>query len=149
MLKHDNETNIKGEHCDHRQKIGIDIEQIKVHKDPNHRKDYTLDDNISVSMKYPNIEAISQANVSNFESFVNLIAASIDKIYDKEETYDSSDHTEKELLEFVYSMNQKQISEVQQFFETMPVLKHTVSYTCAKCKAKETIDIQGFQNFFL
>jgi hypothetical protein len=100
-------------------------------------------------MKYPNIEAISQANVSNFESFVNLIAASIDKIYDKEETYDSSDHTEKELLEFVYSMNQKQISEVQQFFETMPVLKHTVSYTCAKCKAKETIDIQGFQNFFL
>ena len=149
MLKHDNETNSKGEPCDHRQKIGIDIEQIQVHKDPNHRKDYKLDDNISVTMKYPNIEAISQANVSNFESFVNLIAASIDKIYDKEEIYDSSDHTEKELLEFVYSMNQKQISEVQKFFETMPVLKHTVSYTCAKCKTKETIDIQGFQNFFL
>jgi len=148
-LKHRDSLNAKGEECDHKQKVTIDIEEIKVHKSDNHIDKFDLDNDIGVFLKYPTIESMAVVNNNNFESFVKLIALCIDKIYDKENTYESSDYSQKELIEFVYSMNQKQIAKIQTFFETMPVLKHEINYTCAKCKQKEHVEIQGFQNFFL
>lgn len=149
LLKHKDSINAVGEKCEHKQKTLIDIEEIKVYKNPDHIKDFKLDKSIGITMKYPTIESLAGVNDNNFETFVKLIANSIDKIYDDETTYSSTEYTEKELLEFVYSMNQKQMAKIQNFFETMPVLKHEIKYTCSQCKQKEAVVIQGFQNFFL
>lgn len=148
-LKHPNGVNKNSEECGHKQKVVIDIDQIQVYKNESHTNNFELDDSVGVIMKYPTIESMAIVADNDFDSFVKLIAYSIDKIYDKDGTYNASDYSQKELLEFVYSMNQKQISKIQSFFETMPVLKHEINYTCAKCKQKEYIEIQGFQNFFL
>ncbi len=148
-LKHKDGINGKGDECDHKQLVTVDIDEIKVHKNKEHIDKFELDDNIAVTLKYPTIETMSIVSDNNFESFVKLIAMCIDTIYDKDDSYVSTDYTPKELIEFVYSMNQKQIAKIQTFFDTMPVLKHNINYTCAKCKQKEHIEIQGFQNFFL
>ena len=148
-LKHNNGINKNGESCDHKQRVLIDIDEIKVHKNDSHINNFELDDSIGVIMKYPTIESMAIISDNNFDSFVKLIVNSIDKIYDSNNTYSASDYSQKELMEFVYSMNQKQIAKIQTFFETMPVLKHEINYTCQKCKQKEHVEIQGFQNFFL
>lgn len=149
MVKHPENKNVKGDICEHKEKVKINIEDIKVHKPKNINNKFQLDDNVGVIMRYPTIEAISGEDLNNFDSFVRLIAICIETIYDKESTYDTADVSEKELIEFVYSMNQKQINMIQEFFENMPVLKHSINYVCTECGNKEKIEIQGFQNFFL
>jgi hypothetical protein len=148
IVRHPNGTNVQGDQCDQKEEIKINIDTIRVTKPENHNNRFQLDDNVGVIMRYPTIESFSLTNVDDFDSFVHLVAKSIDIIYDKENQYPADDSTEKELIEFVYSMNQKQITLIQEFFESMPVLKHDIEYICSACGCKETVTIQGFQNFF-
>lgn len=148
-LKHANDTNSKGDICEHKQKVLIDINEIRVHKNEDHKDIIELDDNISVKLKYPTVESMAVVGDNSFESFVKLLAVTIKEIYESDNKYNASEYSREELEEFVYSMNQKQIMKIQNFFDTMPVLRHDITYTCAKCKQKESVSIQGFQNFFL
>ena len=149
MVKHPNNLNNNYTTCEHRENVKINIEEIKVHKPKKAVDKFQLDDNISIKMKYPNIEALATNNTNDFDVFVKLIANCIESIYDKENTYQADDVSEKELISFVYSMNQKQVSMVQEFFNNIPILKHTINYVCSACGCKEKIEIEGFQNFFL
>lgn len=149
LVRHPTGLNTKGEPCEHKEKVTINVESIKVHKQGNHNNRFQLDDNVGVVMRYPTIEALALNDVDDFNSFVKIIANSIDMIYDNENTYNAEEASEEELIAFVMSMNQKQIAMIQEFFETMPVLKHEINYICTGCECKETVTIQGFQNFFL
>lgn len=149
IVRHPNGHNSKEEACDHKEKVKINIESIKVEKSKKHNNRFQLDDKVGLVMRYPSMDSLAVGDLNDFDSFVKVIANSIDLIYDEENTYPADDCSEKELIEFVMSMNQKQIAMIQEFFETMPVLKHEINYICSACETKETITIQGFQNFFL
>ena len=148
IVRHPNGTNTQGEQCDHKEEVKINIESVRVTKPKNSNNNFQLDENVGVIMRYPTIESLAIDTSDNFDGFVRVVANSIETIYDKENTYSAEDATEKELIEFVYSMNQKQIVLIQEFFENMPILKHDINYICTACSCKETVTIQGFQNFF-
>lgn len=148
VVRHPNGINAQGEQCDHKEEVKINIESVRVSKPKNSNNNFQLDENVGVIMRYPTIESLAIDTTDNFDGFVRVVANSIETIYDKENAYAAEDSTEKELIEFVYSMNQKQIVLIQEFFEHMPVLKHDINYICTACGCKETVTIQGFQNFF-
>ncbi len=149
LLRHENSINSKGEVCEHKQPVRILIDEIQVFKPESHESKFQLDQNVGVQMKYPTFETLAiNTNSDDFEQLIDLIASSIDFIYDKDEVYNISDTTIAEVKKFIYSMNQKQLGIVQTFFETMPVLKHEVKYTCSKCGCEEVVEVKGFQNFF-
>lgn len=150
ILNHENFINIKGEPCEHKQLVGILIDDIQVHRPEGHESKFQLDGDIGIQMKYPTFESLSiNTERDNFDQLIDLIASSIDVIYDKENVYNIEDVPANEVHQFIMSMTQQQIAKVQTFFETMPVLKHDITYTCSKCKCEETIEVKGFQNFFL
>jgi len=150
LLKHRNSTNSNGQVCEHKQIMKISIDEVKVHKSENHQNRFQLDENVGVQLRYPTFEAMAYTNNNDeFEQLIELIANSIEMIYDKDGVYNAEDSTIDELRKFVYSMNQKQIAMIQEFFETMPVLKHEVAYKCTECGCLENVEIRGFQNFFL
>ena len=150
LLKHKNSTNSKGEVCDHKQAMKISIDEIKVHKSPDHQNRFQLDENVGIQLRYPTFETMAySSNTDEFEQLIEMIASSIEMIYDQNDVYNSEDSSIEELRKFVYSMNQKQIGMIQEFFQTMPVLKHEVTYQCEACGCLEKVEIRGFQNFFL
>ena len=55
---------------------------------------------------------------------------------------------EKELDEFIDSLNTEQFNKIKNFFDTMPVLKHTVKYKCTTCGEDKETTIQGLNSFF-
>ena len=81
------------------------------------------------------------------ESF-ELIAACIDKIYNEEEVWTTSDCTKKEIVNFLEQMNSKQFKEIEKFFTTMPKLSHEVEIVNPKTKVKSTVVIEGLSSFF-
>ena len=48
----------------------------------------------------------------------------------------------------IHHLNTKQMEQIKNFFDTMPVLKHTVKYTCKTCDEEKETTIQGLQSFF-
>lgn len=130
------------EECDHKQLIELNLNDIKVRENPNHKKTIQLTDGIGVTMRYPTISD------SIFSNPKDLLISCIESIYDKENIYHSKDSTKEELAEWVGSLENKHIAKIKEFFDTMPSVYFEIEYTCDKCKKTENRIIEGFENFF-
>ena len=70
------------------------------------------------------------------------------EIHDGKVIHNRVDISDKELDEFIESMDQSSFELVSNFFETMPKLIHEVTVTNPKTKKKNNITIVGMQSFF-
>jgi hypothetical protein len=132
----------------------INIDDIKVQKDPNHSNIIKLDENLSMKLKYPSLEQFVENNfeVNESDSDVNkslsMIISCIDMVYDQEESWSAADCSKKELEEFVEQMNTKQFKEIENFFVTMPKLSHTIKVKNPNTKIESEIVLEGLASFF-
>ena len=133
--------------------VSINLDDIQVEESEDHDKTIQLDATLRMDMKYPSLEQFIKNNFAvgdemNLEKSFELIASCIDKIYNEEEVWDTSDVTKKELMEFLEGMNSAQFKHIEKFFETMPKLSHTVEVTNPKTKEKSTVVLEGLSSFF-
>ena len=136
-----------GELCKYTTEVAINLEEIECKKDKKHSSKIMLDDNIGIMMKYPDISQVGIKG-SEIEMGMKVIKSCINMIFTKEETYEKDSFTDKELDEFIDSLNSKQMENINKFFETMPTIKHTAKYTCKTCNEEKETIVQGLQSFF-
>jgi len=133
--------------------VTINVDDIEVKKSEDHNKKVKLDDTLVMEMKYPSLDQFIKSNfdfgdeVTMDQSF-DLIASCIDKIYNEEEVWSTADCTKKEVKEFLEQMNSMQFKEIEKFFETMPKLSHSVTFTNPKTKVESTVVLEGLSSFF-
>ena len=133
--------------------VSIDLDDIQVVKNDEHDNKIKLDNNLMMELKYPSLDQFIKNNFEFDEknamaqSF-ELIATCIDKIYTEDEVWASADCTKKELNEFLESMNSSQFKGIENFFETMPKLSHTIEVTNPKTKVKSEVVLEGLASFF-
>jgi len=133
--------------------VTISIDDIKIQKSEEHNNKVKLDDTLMMEMKYPSLDQFIKSNfdfteeVSMDQSF-DLIASCIDKIYNEEEVWSTADCTKKEVKDFLEQMNSMQFKEIEKFFETMPKLSHSVTFTNPKTKVESTVVLEGLSSFF-
>ena len=60
---------------------------------------------------------------------------------------ETKDYSKQEKREFFEQLNQKQMIDIQMFYETQPALEHEMKYVCDKCGSEETILLRGLQDF--
>ena len=132
--------------------VKIDLTQVNVEMSEGHNNKVELTDEMGMIMTYPTIDSFSNLGVQEIgaENMIDVISSCILQIYDKkgEEVFDAKDSTRKELNDFVEQCNTKQFQEVQQFFDTMPKLTHTVTIENPKTKVKSEITLTGLNDFF-
>jgi len=126
----------------------IPIDKIKVSFTKGHTNQIQLSDDLWVEMKYPSIDSLAIQEETVEDTF-KLVSKSIKKIYNQEDVWDSSTTSEDEFMEFIESMNSKQFAKVQEFFTTMPSLKHTVKIRNPNTKVQSEYTIEGLSNFFI
>ena len=133
--------------CEFTTEVPINLEEIKCVKDKTHTSKIMLDDKIGIMMKYPDISQLNLDGSEN-EMGMRVIKKCIDMIFTEEETHERDSFTDKELDDFIDSLNTKQMDKIRNFFETMPTLKHTVKYKCKTCDEEKETTVQGLQSFF-
>ena len=131
----------------------INIDEIKVIIDDDHQRDIKLDDTYSLRMRYPSLDEFVKNNFANasdisVDDTFDLIASCVDQVYSEEESWAAADCTQKELTQFVESLNSNQFKEVEKFFDTMPKLSHTVKVINPNTKKENEVVLEGLQNFF-
>ena len=131
----------------------INIDEIKVIIDDDHQRDIKLDDTYSLRMRYPSLDEFVKNNFAtasdiSVDDTFDLIASCVDQVYSEEESWAAADCTQKELPQFVESLNSNQFKEVEKFFDTMPKLSHTVKVINPNTKKENEVVLEGLQNFF-
>ena len=133
--------------------VTLDLDDIKVQKNDKHNNQIKLDDNLMMELKYPSLDQFIKNNFdfdekNQMEQSFDLIGTCIDKIYNEEEVWATADCTKKEVKEFLESMNSSQFKDIENFFETMPKLSHTIKVTNPKTKVESEVVLEGLASFF-
>jgi hypothetical protein len=133
--------------------VNINLDDIQVQKSDEHTKQIKVDQSIMMEMKYPSLEQFIKNNFdfsdkNAMDQSFELIGSCIDKIYTEEEVWTAADVTKKELNDFLESMNSSQFKEIEQFFETMPKLSHTIQVKNPKTEVESEVVLEGLASFF-
>jgi hypothetical protein len=133
--------------------VTIALNDIKVVEQEDHNKQIKLDDSLMMEMKYPSLDQFIKNNFdfdqrNNIDQSFELISTCIDKIYNEDEVWSTSDVSKKEVIEFLEQMNSLQFKQIEKFFETMPKLSHTLEVVNPKTKVKSSVVLEGLSSFF-
>ena len=133
--------------------VTIAIDEIKVKENEDHTNKIKIDDDLMMEMKYPSLDEFIKSNFdfndeSSMDQSFELIAGCIDKIYNEEEVWSTSDCSKKEVKDFLEQMNSAQFKEIEKFFDTMPKLSHEIEVVNPKTKEKGTVVLEGLSSFF-
>ena len=134
--------------------VTISIDEITISRSDDHSPDVELSDGYTVKMKYPSLSQFVDSNFGELEgkdvvdkSF-DMVASSIDMVYNDEEMFSAAECTKKELKEWVESLTSAQFAKIEKFFETMPKLTHTLEVVNPNTKKKNTVLLEGLSDFF-
>ncbi len=132
--------------------VEVDLTKINVVMDEKHDARIQLTDNIGLLMAYPSLDIVQEHAVLGTEQPVEqlfkMVAECMYQVWEGEEVQDASDFSWEEKMEFIESLSHSQFEKIQEFFETMPALKHEVKITNPNTKVKSTVTLQGIQSFF-
>ena len=159
------ELNYSCPKCKGKIPVSFSVEDIKIHKADNHSNKVELTDDLGIVLNYPDIVlqkkiASLPDDLKEVELIFKTILTCIDYIYDKEKTYSSKDHTEKEMEEFLDSLTDDQFQKLSKFYEGMPKLRHEIKLECKNkikeegkkkekaCGYTEDVVLEGLQAFF-
>lgn len=126
----------------------LNIEDLKVIKNPEHTDKIQLNETIGVTMKYPKFEEAIKLSDEKEEAIFDLIKSSISTIYDSESVFvKGDDFNEKELEKFIMDLPSSAFKKLAFFFETMPFVKADVKLTDSKGNVKD-FELRGLQQLF-
>ena len=133
-------------------KVDVNLNEVQVQVGEDHTNKIELTDDMGIIMTYPTIDSFDDMGVQTIKAsnMLEIIGKCILQIYEEkgEKVYEAKDQTEKELTEFIEQMNTSQFKKVQQFFDTMPKLKHEIKIKNPKTKKESKVTLQGLNDFF-
>jgi hypothetical protein len=129
--------------------VDINLDEVECIRDVSHNALIQLTDEIGLTLDYPRVDTLSKLqDLSEGEAGFAIVKDCISQIHDAENVYAKSDMDAKELDEFIDSLTHSQFEKVQEFFDTMPKVKHLVKVKNPNTGVVNEIVIEGMQNFF-
>ena len=127
--------------------VEIDLNDLKVQKVEGHTNTIQLTDTIGMTMRYPSIKNLgAYAGKKDVAKMTfDVIADCIENVFDENEVYEEM--SKKDLHDFIEQMTTEQFEKVQEFFDTMPKLKHTIKVVNPNTEVENEIVLEGMQSF--
>ena len=124
------------------------VDDIKVEFPKGHTNVIKLTDDLTVEMKYPDIDYFTKINfMEETPDEYELVAKCIKRVYVGEDDYTSDSLEESKA--WVEGLTNQQFEKIQQFFETMPTLRHVLKVKNPKTKVVNEVVLEGLSDFFV
>jgi hypothetical protein len=142
---------VEGAKCGFVFPVQIDITNIKVYKDEAAPMTIKLTDKLGAKMRYPSYEVMKKIvdTEDDMTKKIKLIAASIEMVYDGDNTYSTKDSTPEEFQEFIEGFTDGQFKKLESFVDNLPYFVITAGADCKKCGHHHKVEYKDFTSFFL
>ena len=124
------------------------VDDVKVSFPKGHTNIIKLDNDLTIEMQYPDLDYFTKINfmdekVDEYE----LVAKCIKRVYVGEDDFTSDSLDESKA--WVEGLTNNQFEKIQQFFETMPTLRHVLKVKNPKTKVVNEVVLEGLSDFFV
>lgn len=132
--------------------VKVNLDQVEIQKNESNNPVITIDENtgLGIRMRFPSVEHTLEYKTPGLdqdEVLTKIIAACIEDVFDSTEVYAFDEYTPVQQNEFIDSIPVPVFAKIQEFFDTIPVLKHEVTYKNKEKKTK-TLTFEGLNDFF-
>lgn len=143
----------EAEGCDHVSSVPANISKASIDMSLKNEKMIKITDSISVEMKYLSYyDYLRNADMAEDESEATLVFHSIlraiNAIHTDEERIDVKNEPIADLENFVDSLNSSQYAALKTFIARTPKVSLDVNWSCEKCNLKQTMKLEGLDDFF-
>lgn len=141
--------NLTCSECGNIQGGSLDLTSVGLEAPADHKHVFEIDDQITVKMRDPDIQLMDAIRRNNTpDAVTEFIARSIQSIWRGDELFDANDYSLAELIDWVEKLNPVNLEALEDFFSTLPVVRHNIEFTCTKCNTKNVAVMEGLQSFF-
>ena len=125
----------------------LKIDDVKPDLDKKVDTKIEFEKDYGVIMKVPTVLEVADKKTI-IDLSVNLMRDCIAQIYNGDEIYETRDLEPSEVEQFVDNLTMPQFKKLKDFFETLPVIKHTIKYKNPKSGVEHEMLLQGASDFF-
>lgn len=130
--------------------IDVNIDDIVPKNDKKVSNKIMITENLGVSLSYPTFKSLENYNQEDeSQSTLSTIIDCIEFIFDKENVYYAKDYKKEELIEFIDSLQTRDLQKFKDFFDSIPKLQKKINFKCPKCKYEEEVLVEGIESFFV
>ena len=138
--------------CPGSTEIKVNIDDIKIDTSTIVDSKIQLTEDIGIKLGFPQLDSVQKYTTKGGgmtpDGVFKMINDCIEYIWEGKEIYKAKDSTQKELNDFIESLNTEQFNKIRNFFESMPRLRHEVTWTCSKCDKSAPLLLEGIDSFF-
>ena len=142
---------VDGKECGNIMDAKVDLTEIKPVFEKEVSPEIQLTDKVTLKLRYPQFGIVKDSvNMENITDITfNMIANSIEYIYDGEQFYYAKETTKEDIMEFLEQLNNEQFQKIEEFFEALPKISKTIEMTCKKCGFHHQLEAEGLESFFV
>ena len=131
-----------------RSEVQINLDEIDVQMKDEHTNEIQLTEKVKMVFRYPLFADVSNVKAGNeIQQMFSTINGCIHEIHFDDQIFNKTDMTEKEIDEFVESLDTENFKKITDFFDSMPKLRHIVSITNPKTIVESQVVLEGLQSF--
>lgn len=136
--------------CNNIMETDVDLTKITAESKVNVSPEIKLTDKYILKLKYPQFSFVKNALKVNDENVLafNIIAQSVEHIFDGEQYYYGHETPLEEMIEFIENLNQDQFTKIEEFFNNLPKIRQKIDLKCKKCGFEHHLNVEGLENFF-
>ena len=132
--------------------IKVNLDNVEIQKDEKNNPVIMIDENtgMGLRMHFPSVEDTLEYKTPGLdqdEVLTRIVASCIEDVFDAENVYAFNEYTPAQQNEFIDSIPVPVFAKIQEFFDTIPVLRHEVTYK-TKDKKTKTLAFEGLNDFF-
>ena len=131
--------------------LELDIDEINVYRDPEHTKEVKINDTYTLLLKYPCLDdflKIMDMDPNDPLANYYIVISCLDKVVSDDEVHNFADYEQKDVDDFMENVAGDVIQKIQQFYSTMPKVRHELKYK-NKEGTEKTFMIEGTRTFFI
>ena len=149
----DNETKfgVKDPETEEAIELSMDLNTVSLEQPENHTNKIKINEEFSLFLKYPTIdEYIKIRDRDPNDPLLNyfILTSCLDKVASDDEVHEFRNYSAKEVDQFMEGVSSQVVKGIQDFFETMPKLRHTLKYQ-NKEGTDRTFVVEGMDSFFI
>jgi hypothetical protein len=128
----------------------VDLENVGMKKNPLHTPKISLNDTVSVVLRYPTTQMLDAIAVMQVETkaFFEVMKYCIEFVIDGDTITKFSDATDAEQDEFVQSIDIAGFTKITNFFETMPKMYYEIDYKNSLGHDRKAV-LKNLNDFFI
>ena len=125
----------------------FNVESVKPNLNKKFQTKIEFAEDYGVIMKVPTIKEVANKRTI-LDLSINLMRDCIAQIYQGEEAFEASELEPAELDQFLENLTMVQFKKIRDYFESLPIISHTIEYKNPKSGKEHKLLLQGATDFF-